>query len=1246
MYISTSNMSIWDACTTSRQAWTAFEGVYKASSVARRLQLKKEVTALRKEPQEGITDYVGRARLLRDQLLAAGDEINEEMLSMSVLAGLPSEYDILATVLETSGAQLELNSLMAQLLVVENRTASKKAPSTAYFSAARRQHGIPAPGRGTDDFRQELECYYCHKKGHMKRDCRKKQHDERLRAGAGGRRPATRPTQQAPTTSSNSNVALTAISRRFDDAWVLDSGASRHITNDVKKLINVRALDRDITITFGNGAQATAKSKGDVVFANMDNSDFNTITLNDVLYVPDAAANLLSIPTAAEKGISFVFSNNSCDIRKNAQLVATASQSEGTYCLRTAQQASALAAKESPQLWHRRYGHLGFDNLAKLQQHSMVRGIGITPTQFRAAADAGCEHCVIAKQHKNPHPTSDSDSNRPLQLLHMDVCGPIQVPSLGNSLYLATYLDDYSKLSVVRPVATKHEVANVTIEVIKLLENQSGHRLLVARTDNGTEYVNSTLADYFRSKGVLHQKTVRYTPEQNGAAERLNRTLLEKMRAMLEDSQLPKELWAEAAVTACYVRNRSPTSSRLKTPWELFYGSRPDVSHLRAFGAKAYALVPKELRRKLDKHSDIGRLVGYDQNTKGYRIYLDAGRIIIAGDVTFTEDNLTTSSSTSTTFNPTAGIISSDAPTVHTSDDDPNEEELENPAGDHVELENQDDQQRDRAPTGPEQQQELQHRYPQRQRRPPSSWWQPDQPTALLATSEEPLTYEEALDSVDSAQWKAAMDEEISSLLAHNTWTLEELPKTVKPIPVKWVFKVKKDAKGNIERFKARLVAKGFRQLEGVDFDEVFAPVSKYSTLRALLATVAGLDMELHQLDIKTAFLNGELEEVVYTEQPPGYVEGAAGTGCRLHRALYGLRQAPRAWHKRLNDELEKMDYKSSQADAGLYISNDNVRYPVYLLIYVDDILVAAPTKGDIDAVKAAITAIFDARDLGDATHFLGMTIARDRPKRSLKLSQKLMTATLLSNYQMDECKARGIPLSPSTELSKDSGQPLEETSEYNHLVGSLLYIANCTRPDIAQAVGVLSKYMKAPTNVHLQSAKGVLKYLANTKDYGITFGYTKDGIIGYCDADYAGDLDTRRSTTGYVFTLYGGAICWTSKRQATVAVSTTEAEYIAAAMAVREALWLRQLLADLGHGMKTIIIRADNQSAIKLLKNPVSSMRSKHIDVVYHFARERVARKDIEFQYTNTNDMLADMMTKPVPKTKLNLCCNGIGVR
>ena len=335
------------------------------------------------------------------------------------------------------------------------------------------------------------------------------------------------------------------------------------------------------------------------------------------------------------------------------------------------------------------------------------------------------------------------------------------------------------------------------------------------------------------------------------------------------------------------------------------------------------------------------------------------------------------------------------------------------------------------------------------------------------------------------------------------------------------------------------------------------------------------------------------------------------------------------------------MGFIESEADASLFISADNI----YLLTYVDDILIIGPSSTALTSTKRNLMSAFDARDLGTANFFLGMDITRDRTAKTTKLSQHRLTHDLLAKFNMKDAKTVATPSSTSIKLTKD-GEPLDiKTYPYSTLIGSLMYLSICTRPDIAQAVGALARHMAQPTVAHWTAAKTVLRYLAGTADFGITFGAGPPGLAVYCDADYGGDIDTRRSTTAYVFNLNGGAITWASRLQPTVAASTTEAEYMAAAATIKEALWLRKLLRDLGMDLSCITIKADSQSSIKLLKNPIISNRSKHIDIVHHFARERVARNEVTFEYIRTDHMVADALTKPVPTCKFIFCRDGMGI-
>ncbi|MGQ3285925.1 reverse transcriptase domain-containing protein, partial [Bosea sp. (in: a-proteobacteria)] len=402
---------------------------------------------------------------------------------------------------------------------------------------------------------------------------------------------------------------------------------------------------------------------------------------------------------------------------------------------------------------------------------------------------------------------------------------------------------------------------------------------------------------------------------------------------------------------------------------------------------------------------------------------------------------------------------------------------------------------------------------------------------------------------------------------------------------------MKRDAAGNVERYKARLVAKGYFQQSGVDVGDVYAPVSKHTTLRALLAKAAAENMEVHQLDFETAFLNGVLEEheVIYVQQPEGFREGSSNTVCRLHKALYGLRQAPRAWHARLCEELLAMNFKSSEADPALF----TLHLPsgtVYLLVYVDDCLLCTQ-QGDTTGlayVKQKLSSVFKLKDLGEARCFLGMQIVRDRAEGTILISQQKLIHELVTTHSMSNAHSKTLPMAAAVKLVRE-GEALDTSvHHYSALVGSLLYLSCCTRPDIAFSVGALARHMSAPTKQHWAAACTVLCYLKGTSEQGLLFGGVT-GLQGFTDADYAGDKDTARRTTGYLFTLNGGAISWTRRLQPTVAQSTAEAEYMAASSATKEALWLRKLMRDLQLEARCVQMSCDNQAALQLLHNPMA---------------------------------------------------------
>jgi hypothetical protein len=1275
---------------TAADAWTALENLYQQRSTASRIRLKREMSTLRKRDDESVAEYISRARSLADQIEAAGAEMDEDSILHSVLSGLPAKYDMIVTIMTTADELPSLAEAQAKLLLVEGdrKTNTRGNGEAAYFSSSGGNNKGSTPPSGSKVYvpphkrseghkgnysggrPEKRTCFYCKKKGHLKADCRKRKADME-RDGASGDRAAVVALTAHYNPETKELTAADAVEKPklpwiltandFDtedpiNQWVLDSGAGKHITGHRDILLNYKELPQPRPIEYGDGKILEAVGVGDVVMARSLSKDAKLVA-RGVLHVPGNKMNLLSVSAATAKGITVEFSPQMAHIYKGADLIAGAAQVQGLYMLYTppvyAKETILLAnPKESAVLWHKRFGHIGYSGLERLVSSGMVTGINLGPHEIKQAAASGvCGTCVDAKQTRMPFGAAEDKSAKPLDLIHMDLCGPMAETSLGGHEYVATFLDDYSRLSVVVPLKRKSDVAQAVKDTFALMENQIGAKIKNVRTDNGTEYVNETLGSYFKQKGITHQRSAPYSPQQNGRAERLNRTLMEKTRAMLGEAGLPQEMWGEAVATANFVRNRSPVTGKDKTPWELFFGRRPDVSILRTFGCRAYVHIPKEKRTKLDNISDPGIMIGYMPGGNGYRIMMDDGHIVTSRDVVFDERTGQASDTPheaaeepekigDKSEEPSDAEDESDDPPYTPpggGDDDSDGDSGGDDASAADDTDAADNTGGAAASTGT--------RTSSRSNKgvAPGEWWRTCAATASIIT--EPQTLQEALKSEHADGWKTAMQEEHASLLANNTYVLEMPPNGVKPIPCKWVYKVKKDATGGFERFKARLVIKGFRQKEGIDFHEVFAPVSKFATARTLFSKAAAEGMEIHHVDIKTAFLNGELEEKIYMTQPPGFEEGPPGMACRLIKTLYGLKQAPRAWYTRLMKELELYGFKASDADPSLFTLNMK-EDKAYLLVYVDDILVASKSREMIESIKEKLFKSFEGRDLGEIKSFLGMNITRDKERSSLKIDQTGLAESIIQQFGLEEGKTRSTPFGTSARLTATEGDPLNtEKYPYSTLVGKLMYLAVATRPDLAYSVSALTRFMSKPTLAHWQAAKGVVRYLAHAPGKGITYCGNSTELKAFCDADYAGDLDTRRSTTGYVFLMNGGAISWNSKRQPTVAASTTEAEYMAAAAAVKEGLWMRKLLNSLDVRPGVVDINCDNQSAIKLLKNPIFSARSKHIDVLHHFARERVLRKEVAFHYISTKEMLADILTKPLPTEQHQELCKQMGL-
>ncbi|KAM6575709.1 hypothetical protein CsatA_024036 [Cannabis sativa] len=496
------------------------------------------------------------------------------------------------------------------------------------------------------------------------------------------------------------------------------------------------------------------------------------------------------------------------------------------------------------------------------------------------------------------------------------------------------------------------------------------------------------------------------------------------------------------------------------------------------------------------------------------------------------------------------------------------------------------------------------------------------------------------------------MDEEMNSLTKNNTYELVKLPKGRKALKNKWVFRLKDDGHGNLVKYKARLVVKGFGQKKGIDFDEIFSPVVKMSSIRIIFGLAASLDLEIEQMDVNTAFLHGDLEEEIYMQQPEGFeVKGKEDLVCRLRKSLYGLKQAPRQWYKKFDSFMVDRSYKRLAADSCVYIKKFPNEKFVILLLYVDDMLIVGQDGKMINQLKKELSGVFDMKDLRAAKQILGMEIIRDRPSRRLWLSQENYVERILERFNMKDAKSVSSPLGGQFRLTKKSCPSSEEEKRnmlaipYSSAVGSLMYEMVCTRPDIAHAVGVVSRFLANPGKQHWEAVKWIFRYLKGTLKMCLSFGKGEPILEGYADADMAGDLDGRKSTSAYMFTFAGGAVSWQSKLQKCVALSTTEAEYIALVEAGKEILWIKNFLQELGLKQERYVIHCDSQSAIDLSKNASYHYRTKHIDVRYHWTRDALEKKLFQVQKIHTDKNAANMLTKVIPRHKLELCSKLAGM-
>lgn len=1245
-----------EEATSAQQVWNCITKAYDDSGLTRKVGLLRDLITTNLDGCQNIEEYVYKIMSTAHKLRNINFKVDDEWLGTLLLAGLPDQYKPMIMALESSGVAISSDSVKTKLL------QEVKKDSVALYvnkNQALKQNKSKGP-----------RCFICNKHGHIAKYCRNKK--------AGNK------------SDNNANfIAVLSATQQNYDGWFIDSGASMHMTKH-REWVYDETCPPISSIKVANDKVLPVTSSGSV---DIQLPSGQKIKVTNVLYVPELATNLLSVSQMIKKGCQVKFDSQGCKIfnQKNIE-VATAKLSNNMYRLNTKSSEAYISVinENDSYLWHQRMGHLNFFDLKKLP--SCTEGIPMIEKLDKVI----CISCLEGKQSRQKFPCEGSRADGLLKIIHSDICGPMEVRSIGGARYFVTFIDDYSRKVHVYIMKNKSDVVEKFQEYKANVQNQLNAKIKILRTDNGTEYLSNSFSNILKDSGISHQTTNPYTPEQNGLAERANRTLVEKARCMLINANLQKQYWAEAVSTAAYLINRSPTRTlEYSTPEEIWSGKKPDVSHLKIFGCEVMVHVPKEKTRKWDSKARKMIFIGYCENTKGYKVIDPKTRSATRSrDVVFLESSvkrnfasmpLTVSESDfkskteesvvqdqsmkseSTEADKSVTTLSDDSfyseegsPYKRSEEPHPNvttrlknvvknqSMKLESTEADMSVAEQSDDVMGVMPRDGDDEKRSpiknSQETHPNvttrlknvKSNKTKESYFCSHEDTVLI-----PETYQEAKNSPEAHQWQQSIEEELNAHEKNRTWELVEKPQGAKVIGCKWVFRTKDLKSGTL--YKARLCAKGCAQKKGIDYNETFSPTVRYDSIRIVLSEVAQHNLEMVQFDVKTAFLYGDIQENIYMKPPEGLkVPEINNVVCKLNRSLYGLKQAPRCWNNKFDSTLKQYGFVNSYADRCVYTASINHK-KTYLLLFVDDGLLISDDISIMNKIIKSLKENFDIK-LCEPHNFVGLQI--ERTNGGLFVHQQKYVEQVLIKFDLCNANSNHIPVDPHTRLER-AEQAEDKSIPYREAVGSLMHLAIVSRPDIMFAVSMVSRYLNCYDHTHYAVVKKIMKYLKETKDYGLNYtSMMQHQVEGYSDADYANDTTTRRSMTGYVFMKNGAAVTWASQRQASVALSTTEAEFMAACAATKEAMWIRQLLKDIGEYKQNLIcLNIDNQSAICVIKNVDYHKRCKHIEVRYNFVKERYVDKQIDLNYICTNEQNADIFTKALPKDRFQYLRTKLGV-
>ena len=1025
--------------------------------------------------------------------------------------------------------------------------------------------------------------------------------------------------------------------------WIMDSGATSHVFCGNRDVMTNYNVVGNMKVNGASGHAAKVKGKGDI--------NMGKVTLRNVLHVPEFKENLISLSVIERNGFKVVLEDGKCRVYdgntpilqgyRNGNLYQISHDVMPEKCFISVvniyEKEESTEEKEDIlevdwKLWHSRMGHPGQERLESIFEGRKIK----VKKQVLE-----CLPCIVGKQtreYKSKKKVKESKYHFG-EMLHVDLNGPMETISIGGGKYGLPIVEDSEGFIVGYVLPRKSDSETNIQDTVIWYKTQFSVSVKCIRADKGGEFISKAFKNWCKERGIELQYTHTGESRENGVAERTHRSLMNTVRTLLEESGLPQRFWAEAYMTAIKNQNAMKHKRTGRIPYRAAYNKNPDWELHRPFGCLVSYLDTKS--GKLGKRGRKGVMIGYNSsNTKGYRIMdLDTERVISSGNVKFFEEIF-----------PMA-LVSTDLKIIY-GNGSSQEEDSDESCNDQVSAA----QIAPSAPAATASSSAVSY-LPQPAATASSSRGRQSRPrtrarTRLLkdlgeSSSEDQDDENEAFiskvhtDSVasllkqDEQKWKGAMESEIQQLKDANTFELVKREKDMKIINTMWVMTEKFKADGSFDKVRPRLVLCG-NQVDSTGM-EVFAPVASLESVRLVTAIATQNKWNIGDGDIKLAYPHATLREPVYARIPQGSrTEANRDKVWKVTKALYGHPASGKEWYDLFRSKLMNRNLKPLLSDPCIFVNEDLI-----VTIYVDDMLIVEKRKGArIDLIKSLETE-FELTGNTNIKNMLGVEMNQGHDYTMMK--QDAYIRNILIKFKMEDCKGQPTPAAHGQDMNKEGNR--DTTFEYRQAIGCLLWLSRGTRPDIAQAVAKVARFVEYPTTEHVKSVKRIFRYLASTIDLEMRYYPKNEGIIAYVDADFGGCTETRKSTTGFWITWNNMPIAWQSKLQSMVTLSTTEAEFVAAVECIKDMKWMKNVLMELDQMKKNdiMILLEDNQATISNLKHPSSRGRNKHLDLKFHYIVNQIEDNVIDIKYVTSENNIADIFTKALPLNVFKKHCTSM---